>query len=90
MNSVEKPRSSLESEFKQFLCLKVDLSIEMNDWWFNNQNFYPQIAKFVRKYHTMQGTSCSSERIFSIGGNIVKKRTSLKPELIEIDIFKEE
>jgi len=75
-------------EFEQFLNIKAAIDVEITDWWCLNQSNYPKLAKFMRKSLVVQPTSSSSERIFALGGNIVKKnRTNLKQDFVRKLIF---
>ena len=57
-------------------------------WWKCNENVYPHLSKLAKKYLCVTATSCSSERLFSISGNIVtKKRTQLKPNRVNELVF---
>jgi hypothetical protein len=42
------------------------------------EHFYPEIHKLAKKYLSLRGSSVSSERVFSLCGQIVNKKRSKK------------
>ncbi|XP_057183285.1 E3 SUMO-protein ligase ZBED1-like isoform X1 [Triplophysa rosa] len=57
-------------------------------WWRESQRFIPRLSNLARKYLCIPATSCSSERVFSTGGNIVScSRSSLKPDHVDRLVF---
>ena len=57
-------------------------------WWKVNHHSYPLLSQLAQKYLCVTATSCSSERLFSVSGNIVtKKRTALKPHRVDQLVF---
>jgi len=58
------------------------------EWWKNNHERFPLIAKVARQLLCVPATSVPSERIFSTAGLIVSNlRSSLKPENTDMLIF---
>ena len=54
-------------------------------WWKSRSSVYPYLSKTVKFYMCVQATSVSSERAFSLTGNLVtKKRNRLLPENVII------
>ena len=83
-----KTNITVIEEFKKYLNISVNLSSDPINWWKTNQNDFPRLAKLAKKYLSIPSTSVSSERIFSTAGNLItKKRTALKPELVNKLIF---
>lgn len=53
-------------------------------WWKNNENKYPNLIKYVKRYLCVPATSVPSERSFSNAGNIVNaKRACLKSDNVK-------
>jgi hypothetical protein len=53
-------------------------------WWKDNEPRFPNLAKLARRVLAIPATSASSERIFSVSGNInSKKRARLDPEIVQ-------
>ena len=57
-------------------------------WWKSRSSAYPYLSKTVKFYMCVQATSVSSERAFSLTGNLVtKKRNRLLPENVNMLSF---
>jgi hypothetical protein len=57
-------------------------------WWATHETIFPRLAILAKKYLCCPATSTSSERVFSLGGDIIDdKRSRLDPELVDILIF---
>lgn len=53
-------------------------------WWKNNENKYPRLTKYAKRYLCVPATSVPSERSFSNAGNIVNaKRACLKSDNVK-------
>nr|XP_022910339.1 zinc finger BED domain-containing protein 1-like [Onthophagus taurus] len=53
-------------------------------WWKNNENKYPKLSKYAKRYLSIPATSVSSERSFSKAGNVVNaKRACLKSDNVK-------
>ncbi|ODQ73441.1 hypothetical protein LIPSTDRAFT_103977 [Lipomyces starkeyi NRRL Y-11557] len=53
-------------------------------WFFSKQHQYPRIAGMARDFLAIPASSVPSERVFSIGGNLITaKRTRLGDKTIE-------
>ncbi|EFN83309.1 Zinc finger BED domain-containing protein 1, partial [Harpegnathos saltator] len=57
-------------------------------WWKANASQFPTLAPLARHYLNIAATETSSERVFSVGGNIVtNKRTNLLADNVRQIIF---
>uniref|UniRef100_A0A096M601 BED-type domain-containing protein n=1 Tax=Poecilia formosa TaxID=48698 RepID=A0A096M601_POEFO len=56
-------------------------------WWASNQGRFPRLANLSRKYLAVPATSTPSERIFSAGNTITRKRASLHPAHVDALVF---
>ncbi|KAL4104548.1 hypothetical protein QTP88_019843 [Uroleucon formosanum] len=79
-----------ESEFDMYLR-EPQLNHNVSNsliWWKNNELKYPKLALLAKKYLCAPATSVTSERCFSIVGNIVtSKRSCLLPENVNLLTF---
>ena len=58
------------------------------EWWKREKSKYPLLVQAVKYYLCIPATSAPSERIFSMGNQIVtKKRSTLLPEHVNMFIF---
>ena len=79
--------SNLESESKSYLH-EPATSQDPLTWWRTRKDAYPRLSSMARKYLAFPASSVSSERVFSLAGNIVtKKRSLLAEENIDMLIF---
>ena len=56
-------------------------------WWKDNAAHYPLLQRVARKYLCVPATSVSSERLFSKAGQLVCKRSRIKPNNIDMMLF---
>ncbi|CAG8738303.1 3770_t:CDS:1, partial [Cetraspora pellucida] len=73
-------RLSVSEELQTYLFL---LTIESNslEWWANNKNRFPVLAKIAQDYLTIQGTSVPCKEVFSTALiTISKLHNHLKPK----------
>lgn len=79
----------IELEMSRYLGTpSIALDADPLQWWSMHAAGYPRLAKLVRKYLCICGTSSSSERLFSVAGNIVTaKRSLLKPHKVDMLVF---
>ena len=55
--------------------------MDIFEWWRTMGQNFRYLEKMAREYLTPPATSVSSERLFSLAGNvIIKKRNRLNPE----------
>jgi len=60
------------------------------DWWKENSQVYPNLAKLAKKYLCIPATSAPSERVFSKAGlTIANKRAAMNGDLAANLIFLE-
>jgi len=61
----------------------ISLEEDVLSWWKANQHLFPTLTQLAKKYLCISATSAPSERLFSVGGNIVTdKRCLLSSEHI--------
>lgn len=82
-------RTAVEKEIDTY---KIEEQLQHGDdplqWWHKNQHRFVTLAQLARKWLCVQATSVPAERLFSSAGEIVsKKRSSLKPENVDILLF---
>ena len=84
--------SPMNKELAMYLNTpKAPTSIDVLEYWRINEHQFPLLSKVVKKYFCVQATSCSSERTFSTGGNIVTpKRNKLDPENVNLLVYLKE
>ena len=71
----------IDIEIKMYLENPPDKTIDPFEWWRNNITRFPKLGLLAQKYLCSPPSSVNSERLFSIGGNIMTARRSrLKPE----------
>ena len=57
-------------------------------WWKNHEHKNSKLARLAKKYLCIPASSVSSERIFSLAGNIInKKRCRLSPDMVDMLVF---
>ena len=58
------------------------------NWWADNEDRFPRLAKLSKSYLAIPATSTPSERIFSLAGNTVtRQRSSLHPSHVDVLVF---
>lgn len=78
--------SSERDEFENYRSARINISddIDISEWWFAHRKTYPKLTKVALFIHSIQASSTSSERLFSLSGNIISdKRSNLDPDTIE-------
>lgn len=88
--STEGPVSlSVEDKIKAeltayLMILNVKEDVNPLEWWRKHEEDYQRVGKLAKKYLSIPATSASSERLFSVTGNIVTcKRASLLPDAVD-------
>ena len=78
-------KTRIENEFEAYEnCKDAKKEDKILSWWKKNQQNFPLLAKFARKYLVIPASSTKSERVFSTGGNVVTpKRGRLDPDMVE-------
>jgi hypothetical protein len=81
--------SHIEKEFEDYLKMaKPTKSSCILEWWKVNSSRLPSLSKLARSYLAIPASSSSSERMFSIAGNIINcRRTKLAPESVNKLVF---
>lgn len=90
VDQVSKPLSQTMDEEVQRYRAVQSLSVEANplEWWKDNQNQFPHLAKLAKRYLGVPATSVPSERVFSTAGDIVTaQRASLSPDNVDMMVF---
>ena len=85
-------KEDIEYEVKVYNKFKVngvkDKSFDILKWWKDNSTMFPNLSIMVKQYLCVPASSTSSERSFSIAGNIVtERRNRLLPENVEMLTF---
>ena len=68
---------AIDIEIERCLASKVlekDHTLTILEWWKTYEHFYPRIHKLAKKYLSLPGSSVSSERVFSLCGQILNKK----------------
>ena len=87
----DNPQEAVKKETQQYLSLDAtssDNPIDPVKWWKTYSVQLPFLSSLARKYLCIPATSVSSERAFSVSGNIItSKRSCLHPENTEMLTF---
>jgi hypothetical protein len=92
----ETLRKEIEHECARYLTAPLssedrDSQVDQFDilqWWSNNENKYPHIAKAARRYLCIPASSAPSERVFSnMNLTATKRRARMRTDLIEKLVF---
>lgn len=80
-----------ESEIQRYFGsknLEKEHNLTVLEWWKENEQFYPRLYPIAKKYLAVPASSVSSERVFSLCGQIVnKKRCRLSPQNVDLLVF---
>ena len=81
------PDDKLDSEIDTY-CNTANIGREEDSlkWWAERESLFPCLNWVAKKYLAIPALSVPSERIFSLAGNIVSKK-SLNPENVDMLIF---
>ena len=67
---------------------EIDHNLTVLEWWKKNSAFFPRLSVLAKKFLAIHASSVSSERVFSLGGQIVsKKRCRLSHNNVDLFIF---
>lgn len=73
-----------QTEFSQYVNHPITCSVDVVNWWNEHATIYPRLFKIFMKLSCIPGSSGSSERTFSLAGNIVTdKRSLILPENVD-------
>ena len=90
------PQTPLQAEVARYMSNRdiadrPEAGIQTFDilgWWSVHEKIFPLLSKGVKKYLSIQATSCASERIFSIGGATDScKRSKLDPTNVHYLVY---
>lgn len=78
-----------EEEFCDYLQTpQIPTMQNVLQWWAENEDRFPHLAKLGKRYLAVPATSTPSERIFSLAGNtITRQRASLRPAHVDALVF---
>ena len=81
--------SPMTKEWKRFEQIPhIDKESDVLAWWSMHEKQLPLLARVVKKYFCVQASSCSSERTFSAGGQVVTaKRNKLDPHNVNLIVY---
>lgn len=83
--------SVVVSEFERFLAeplIDFDLDFSPCNWWKQNANRFPNLAKIARDILCIPASSANIEQLFSIALDILSaKRNKMKPLLFGMTVF---
>ena len=84
-------KTVVEQEIERYLTVKRHISetqLSLLQWGKANEHIYPRLSVLARQHLAIPASSVPSGRVFSLAGSIVnKKRSRLKPALVETLIF---
>jgi hypothetical protein len=81
---VSQSRHDIEPEWKRWMKEPtVGRNVDILKYWQSKQYQYPLIASIAKDHLAIPATSAESERVFSVGGDIItKKRNRLSPSTL--------
>lgn len=81
-------RESIENELNFFVLLDAGPDADPLEWWKENEERFPHVAKLARKYLCIPATGSPSEWAFSASENIVSCQSSaVKPPRVDQLVF---
>ena len=80
-------RERVEAEWRKYMeCPPIKTS--PTDWWANNGQQYPLLAKITKYCLSIPDSSVPSERLFSTAGQVISaRRNRLSPETVNMILF---
>ena len=76
VRNTDEANNEVENEVERYIS-EPQSKIDPLQWWKERQNIFPTLSVLARKYLAFPASSVSSERIFSLAGNIVNKKRAL-------------
>jgi hypothetical protein len=87
----KEPETQSKKEVENYLNCQLSFENESEtilEWWRRNELYFPRLARVAKKLLAIPASSVSSERVFSLAGNIVnKKRSRLSATNVDTFIF---
>jgi hypothetical protein len=78
---VKRLRVDKEKEVEMYLATPtVDADVDVLEWWKQNSDAYPCLARIARDYLAIPATSVPAERVFSGGADLVANKRGLLNE----------
>ena len=93
LTSIEKAKAEAKQEAVSYLnatesCVYPKAKLDPLQWWRDNKQKYPNVAKCARKWLSVPATSTPSEHVFSICSILnTAKRSRLNGKSIEDQVF---
>ena len=82
----ENARDEVERYSNEKVRLTEDFDVML--WWKNNSTKYPKLSKLAINLLSIPASSASSERVFSLAGNIItEKRNRFEPKTVDSILF---
>lgn len=70
-----------DSELRKYIKKPISGMVDVLEWWCNHRKDFPNLFRMFLKLVCVPATSASSERVFSITGNIITdKRSAILPD----------
>lgn len=88
-STLTTPKDKLNREMTDYEQLRdVSAAQDPLAWWGQHEADLPILAQFAQHYKCIPASSCASERVFSIPGNVCSPRHSrLSAEHLDILVF---
>ena len=81
-------QEQIEDEVNRYISQPVDRKVKPLEWWKSHEVLYPRVARLAKEILAIPASSVPSERIFSLGTNLVTKhRNHLASENVDLLIF---
>jgi len=88
LNNEELVFQTLKKSLMTISMAKPSKNSCILEWWKTNSARLPSLSKLARSYLAIPASSTSSERMFSIAGNIINcRRTNLTSETVNKLVF---
>jgi hAT family C-terminal dimerisation region len=87
--SFKSPATEVVNEVVDYLALKrINFESDPLVWWHGQEENFPILSRFAKKYLAVYACSTSSERLFSDAGNLLTaKKTRMSPKLFKKIMF---